>query len=201
MKILIALTLFFIVNFSFAQSPELIKLADYMTGSYSSEAQHKADTANYFDIRLQIIRIWNNRSDGYWFYVEQAVAESLDKPYRQRVYHLTEPAKGIFSSEVFTMNQPLRFANQSELLEKTLSPDSLIEREGCAVILTQINKKKFSGSTEGKKCPSDRTGASYATSEVTILQTELHSWDRGYNKKDEQVWGATLGGYIFIKKK
>ncbi len=201
MKALFSIALFFVINFSFAQSPELKKLTEYMAGSYSSEAQHKTDTANYFDIRLQIVRIWKNRSDGYWFYVEQAVAEYLDKPYRQRVYHLSEPVKGIFTSEVFTMNQPLRFTHQPELLEKTISSDSLITREGCAVTLTQINKKKFSGSTEGKKCPSDRSGANYATSEVTVLPRELHSWDRGYNDKDEQVWGATLGGYIFIKKK
>ena len=48
-------------------------------------------------------------------------------------------------------------------------------------------------------CPSDRKGAAYATSEVTITENELISWDRGYNDKDEQVWGAEKGGYHFLK--
>ncbi|MBK7852430.1 MAG: hypothetical protein IPJ66_15190 [Bacteroidetes bacterium] len=33
----------------------------------------------------------------------------------------------------------------------------------------------------------------------TITANELISWDRGYNDKDEQVWGAEKGGYHFIK--
>ena len=183
-----------------AQSPDLKLLSGYMAGTYSSEEQHLKDTADYFDIRLEIIPIWKNRTDGYWFYVEQAVAQSIDKPYRQRVYHLTELNSGKFSSVVYTMNDPSRFTHQAELLEKLLSPDSLIEREGCAVILMKDGKDKFVGSTEDKKCPSERSGATYAVSEVTIYPNELHSWDRGFDGEDKQVWGATKGGYIFIKK-
>jgi hypothetical protein len=28
----------------------------------------------------------------------------------------------------------------------------------------------------------------------------LLSWDQGFNDKKEQVWGATKGGYAFIKQ-
>ncbi len=200
MKTLITLLIFlFTLQFSSGQSDDLKMLAEYMAGSYSSTEQHKKDSANYFDIRLQIERIWKSNTDGYWFYVEQAVAEYADKPYRQRIYHLTETKEGVFSSVVYTMEQPLRFTHKPELVDSALAPDSLIEREGCTVILQKQAEGKFVGSTDGKKCPSDRSGASYATSEVTILKDELHSWDRGYNEKDEQVWGATQGGYVFIK--
>ena len=201
MKAFLFIIILYSYQFSFAQSDDFKLLADHMAGNYSSEAQHKNDSANYFDIKLEIVRIWKDNSDGYWFYVEQAVAEYVDKPYRQRVYHLTEPSSGIFSSMVYTIVQPLRFTHKPELVDSTLTPDSLIEREGCAVIIKRIGNEKFIGSTDGKKCPSDRSGASYATSEVTIFENELHSWDRGYNDKDEQVWGATKGGYVFIKKK
>ena len=50
--------------------------------------------------------------------------------------------------------------------------NSLSEREGCTVIMKKVSGGKFVGSTDGKKCPSDRSGASYATSEVTILENE-----------------------------
>ena len=40
-------------------------LVDWMTGSFSSHAQSVADT-NYFDIRLEMVRIWPERDDGVW---------------------------------------------------------------------------------------------------------------------------------------
>ena len=197
-KFLILLIPFFLSTYGYchAQSNDLKTLAGWMEGSFSSEVQSIKDTS-YFDIRLQIIPIWKDRKDGYWFYVEQAVAKYIDKPYRQRVYHLTEK-EGVFESAVFTMNDPLRFTHHADLVEK-LTPDSLISRDGCAVILTRKAKNTFQGSTDGKKCPSDRSGATYATSEVIITKEGLHSWDRGFDNKDEQVWGAEKGGYDFKK--
>ena len=40
-----------------AQSKEMVCLKKRMTGSFSSERQHRADTANYFDIRLTMTPI------------------------------------------------------------------------------------------------------------------------------------------------
>jgi hypothetical protein len=183
-----------------AQSKGLQKLGSYMSGNYSSEKQHRADTANYFNIKLQIIPIWKKSKDGLWFYVEQAVAGSEARPYRQRVYHVTEKENHTYESAVFTFAAPLRFANNVNLFESSLSPDSLKLREGCSVILKEADQNKFTGGTEGKGCASERKGAAYATAEVEISQKELRSWDRGFNDKGEQVWGATKGGYVFVKE-
>lgn len=201
-KITTALLLVFIGTISYAADPnkDLKHLAKWMAGSFSSNKQHLSDTANYFDIRLQIVPIWKERTDGYWFYVEQAVADYLQKPYRQRVYHLTALAEGGFESAVLLINDPLRFANNPQKIASHLTPDSLVLKNGCGVILQKVNGKKFQGGTVGKGCPSDRKGASYATAMVTVMPKELHSWDRGYNENDEQVWGADKAGYIFIKK-
>ena len=88
---------------SFAKpKSELLKLAAYMEGSFSSEKQSIKDT-NYFDIRLQMKRIWKDRTDGIWLYVEQAVSTAQQKPYRQRVYHVTQIGKNKFESAVYTM--------------------------------------------------------------------------------------------------
>jgi len=32
-----------------------------------------------------MVQIWEERTDGYWLYVEQAIAGYQDKPYRQRI--------------------------------------------------------------------------------------------------------------------
>jgi hypothetical protein len=199
-KIIILIVASCLSLYNSAQSKSLQRLGNYMAGNYSSAKQHKADTANYFNIKLQVTPIWKARKDGLWFYVEQAVAGSETKPYRQRVYHLTENDNHIYESAVFTFAAPLRFANSVSFFEKSFSPDSLKQREGCSVFLKEAGKNKFTGGTEGKACASERQGAAYATAEVEISEKELRSWDRGFNDKGEQVWGATKGGYLFVKQ-
>jgi hypothetical protein len=190
--------IFFLISFhSFSQSEDFKMLTHFMAGSFSSEEQHLSDTVNYYDIRLEIIPVWKERSDGSWFYVEQAMNGFLEKPYRQRVYRLIEN-EGKFESIVFNLKDPLRFTGKPELIE-ALTPDSLTEKEGCTVFLEKTGKQEFSGGTVGKNCPSDRRGATYATSVVNITENLLQSWDRGYNERDEQVWGAEKGGYLFVK--
>ena len=176
-------------------SKNLIKLTRLLTGSFSSERQSKEDTS-YFDIRLSVVQVWPNRSDGIWLYIEQAMAAKLDKPYRQRVYRLSEPQPGTFESEVFTLPSPLRFAGKAQEIER-LTPDSLTLREGCSVFLQRKGRNRFEGKTTDGTCPSDLRNAAYATSEVKLDRKKMCSWDRGYNKEGKQVWGATNGAYIF----
>jgi len=180
-------------------SKDLVKLSKIMQGHYSSELQSKSDTS-FFDIRLKILPIWGDRTDAIWMYVEQAMNGKEDKPYRQRVYRLTETSKGNFESAVFTLKSPLRFVGNLEMVNK-LTPDSLILREGCAVLLKKVGKKKYLGATEYRKCSSDLRNATYATSEVTLTSKLLASWDRGYDATDKQVWGAVKSGYLFRKQK
>ncbi|HRH37726.1 MAG TPA: CpcT/CpeT family chromophore lyase, partial [Flavobacteriales bacterium] len=82
----------------FAQrTPGLEQLAATMEGSYTSAAQAKTDTS-YYEIELEMKRIWAKRKDGVWFYVEQAVAGNKEKPYRQRVYHVQALNDSTFTS-------------------------------------------------------------------------------------------------------
>lgn len=195
--------LFFLLNLSFVSysQKDVDVLVDYMTGSFSSEEQAEKDS-NYFNIELEMVQLWKDRTDGPWLYIEQAVAESKDKPYRQRVYQLRKRNDGKIESLVYTILDPLRFAGDYKkefpLLRLTL--DSLILKEGCEVVLYQADSGYFEGSTIDKNCSSDLKGASYATSEVMIDKDKMISWDRGFDENGNQVWGATEGGYIFKKK-
>ncbi len=184
-----------------AQETDLQKLTSWMTGSFNSKEQADLDT-NFYNISLHMVQIWNEEPDYVWLYVEQAADWALEKPYRQRVYRLSENEDGTFESAVFTFNNPLRFAGdwKNENLLAQLTPDSLMVREGCALIL-RFNDGVFEGSTNGKDCISNLHEASYATSEVRIEENVVTSWDRGFNKDDVQVWGAVTGPYIFKKLK
>jgi acetylornithine deacetylase/succinyl-diaminopimelate desuccinylase-like protein len=181
---------------------ELQKVAHWMTGSFSSQAQADANPDHYYDIRLFMQPIWQDRADGPWLYVEQAAAESLDRPYRQRIYRLSRIDHRTIRSEVFTLpGDPLTHAGAWRANDPLpdLSPDDLELRQGCAIVWRRINSDTYAGSTQEKNCQSSLRGAAYATSDVVLTPAQLLSWDRGFDSEDEQVWGAQAGPYAFIK--
>lgn len=184
---------------------QLDQLQSLMTGSFSSARQAAADPDNFRDVRLVMTPIWEGRDrSARWLYVEQAMADSLDRPYRQRIYRLSEGVtEGTLESAVYELpGDPLAWAGAwrypdtfDQLTEKDLSP-----RSGCTIVLKLESPGVFAGSTLGSGCPSVLRGATYATSEVRITSESLTSWDRGWNSSGEQVWGATVGGYVFVRE-
>jgi hypothetical protein len=184
---------------STSKDVDLATLATWMEGRFSSEEQSKADTS-FIDVRLAMKRIWHDRTDGYWFIVEQSMAATLDKPYRQRVYHVRRVEENMIESRVYTWKNPSAVVGAWKDTTKLdgMTPDSLTLRRGCEVYL-QMDTDVFFGSTHGTACASDLRGASYATSDVRIYPEGIISWDRGYSADGRQVWGATKGGYRFRK--
>ena len=178
--------------------PELQQLTAWMTGSFSSEAQSLEDEG-FHHIVLHMARIWPDRTDGVWLYVEQAAASSADRPYRQRVYHVRRVGEDLFASSVFTFTDPLDHAGawQKESPLADLSVIDLEVREGCSIYLKQRTDGMFEGSTLGRLCDSTLRGASWASSEVVIGPDGLVSWDRGWDDDGLQVWGAEKAGYRF----
>lgn len=200
-------SIFFIVFFCstnvFSQrtltEKDVKRLYKYMQGFYSSELQSLNDSA-YFDIRLKMVPMWKNHP-GYWLYVEQAMASSEDKPYRQRVYQLQLLNDSTIESVVYTIKQGESYFGEWKKLAPLhdLSIDSLEIRKGCSIYLRTDGKGHYSGSTHASDCESNLRGASYATSEVVLDDDKLTSWDRGFNTDHKQVWGAVKGPYEFIK--
>jgi hypothetical protein len=182
-------------------SPACQQAAAMMVGSFSSKAQAQSDP-DFRDIRLHMAPIWQGQRDACWLYVEQAAAEALDKPYRQRIYKVRDGAQGSIVSEVYELpGDPLAFAGAwgEPTRFDALSPATLSRKDGCDVVLRPIRAGAFSGGTEGTGCVSTLRGASYATSKVHLDASGLVSWDQGWNDKGEQVWGATKAGYIFLR--
>ena len=177
---------------------DLATLIRWMTGSFSSVAQAEADD-RYRDIRLEMVPIWTDRDDGSWLYVEQAAAAALDRPYRQRVYRVSEAEDGLFTSEVFSLPDPAALAGafRDPARLDALEPGDLSLREGCAVVLRIRKDGIFAGSTVGEGCASTLRGATYATSIVTVGPEGIESWDRGFDAEGNQVWGAEAGPYSF----
>jgi len=180
--------------------PELMLLQRWLTGSFSSEAQ-AAEDPDFKNIRLEMVAIWPERADGPWIYVEQTLALSIDKPYRQRVYRLSRLGPNHFQSTVYTLAEPeaLIGAWRDPQRFKALAPEQLEERAGCAVFLEK-GEAAFVGGTRGDDCLSTLRGAHHARSEIELFADRLISWDRGFSEDGRQVWGAEKGGYRFVRQ-
>mgnify|MGYP002629222027 CR=1 FL=1 len=182
--------------------PELLKLAAFMTGSFSSAAQ-AAEDPEFREITLEMARIWRTRPDAVWLYVEQAVAARPDRPYRQRIYRLGRVDDDTFVSDIYLLpddeawigawSEPPRF--------DTLTPDDLTLKEGCGAVLDRLNVYTYEGGTAERTCPSELHGASYATSEVQVRPGRIESLDRGWDEQGKQIWGSTRGAYVFLRNK
>jgi len=176
------------------------ELGTWMTGVFSSALQASADPENFFDVRLVMMPIWEDREDGPWLYVEQAVGEALERPYRQRVYHLVDIAGGARSDVYELPGDPLGFARAWERKHVfgDIAPEDLVLRDGCSIYLTRgMDEVSYVGATRGTGCASSLGGAHHATSEVVIRPDFISSWDRGFDDEGLQVWGATEGPYQF----
>jgi CpeT protein len=196
-----------------AARAEFDELTSWMTGTFSSAAQAKADP-EFRDIVLHMAPIWPERSTAKvrWLYVEQAVAQQPAKPYRQRVYKLSALEDGSLRSDVYTLPEPrLNFVGgaASPAMFTGVAEKDLTLRDGCSIALkrakVEISSKApgptpFTGGTSGTGCASDLQGAAYAVSEAIISPQGLLTWDRGFDASGKQVWGATKGGYNFVRQ-
>lgn len=201
---LAALVLFaFLLSCSTARKPtgadvDLMRLKGFMTGHFNSAAQAAQDSS-FFDITLHMIPIWPNRP-GHWLYVEQAVSANQAKPYRQRIYRLEQLPDGRFQSSVYTLQKEKEFVLAWQTPEKfdALTTADLELKAGCEVVLVKKGDV-FEGATGERSCPSELRGAAYATSKVQVFPDRIVSWDQGFDASGNQVWGATKGGYSFVK--
>ena len=178
----------------------LKELVALMQGTYSSEKQSVADTS-YYNISLRMVPIWKGK--GHYLYVEQALFKKQDKPYRVRIYKISQRSENEFLSEIYTLKNEKSWIGKGKTPEAfdALDAKDIELKSGCEVVLKRIAKNKFSGRTGAKTCSSELRGASYASSIVTILPNQIVSWDQGFDIDGKQVWGATKAGYVFDKLK
>jgi len=205
--ILLFITSFFACNInkkSVATSPkidvELERLVGYMIGSFNSGEQASKDST-YYNISLKMYPIWPQH-EGKWLYVEQALYSDQMKPYRQRIYKVENAGNGVFKSHVYLIPNDEDYIGAWATPTKfdAITPKDIDLKNGCEVVLKHdVAKEMYVGKTGHQTCESSLRGARYATSEVAIYPDKVISWDQGFNERNEQVWGATEGGYIFNK--
>jgi hypothetical protein len=177
------------------------QVALMLAGRFDSSQQASEDS-RYFAVQLRACRIDVPLLGDDVLYVEQAMLTATDEPYRQRVYVLSSADDETVHSDVHELEDPERFVGLCDKAEgeRTMpAPEEIVAMLGCRVTL-HADGDTFTGGTDGSSCLNDYAGASYATSEVTLTDETIESWDRGYDADGVQLWGATAGAYRFDRK-
>ncbi|WP_299115261.1 chromophore lyase CpcT/CpeT [uncultured Winogradskyella sp.] len=181
------------------EDTELKELFTLMQGSFNSEVQSQVDSS-YYNISLHMYPIWEDK-EGHFLYVEQALNRMQDRPYRQRIYEVTRASDSTFSSAVYKLDVDSLWIGKWKTPKAfdSISLKDIALKEGCEVILKRLAPNHYMGKTGDETCVSTMRGASYARSEVEILEDKIMSWDRGFDAEGNYVWGAEKGPYIFNK--
>jgi hypothetical protein len=179
------------------QDAELDIVFKMMQGSFNNAHQAYVDSS-YYNINLEMVPLWKESGER-WLYVEQSLSNDKENPYRARVYKLDRVDEQTIASAVYTIKNEEDFygASQSKSLLNKLTIDQLEPREGCTVFLKKRDLRSYDGITGKKSCEIALRGAAYATSVVVLNNLQILSWERGFDKDSNQVWGSEKGAYIF----
>jgi len=183
------------------KAKDLKTLAGYLTGEFNNGEQVATDTT-FINIFQRMTPVMKTNPEGIWLYLEQATAVAEDKPYRQRVLHLSMANDTTIISKIYEMKNPAQYVGgwKDETKLATITVDSLANRDGCELYIQKVDKEIFRGTTMDRKCPSSLKGAIYSSTQLVIYPDRIVSWERGWDKNDVQVWGSVNGAYAFIKK-
>ena len=179
------------------------ELATRLSGTFDSSEQAEEDYS-YYSVQLVACAVEAPTLGETVLYVEQALTDSPEAPYRQRLYVIealddAEDGSPRARSSIYTIdNEDDAVGLCDDDAVWTFEAEQAELRDGCEVDLTW-DGEQFEGETGEATCPSDLNGASWATSVGTVQDDRIISWDQGWDDNGNQIWGATEGGYIFLR--
>jgi hypothetical protein len=186
-----------------ASSPEEAQLVEavaaHLEGVMDTSAQAAAnpDKAN---VRMTTCRIQltEPKSNSVYLYQEQALAENLTAPYRQRFLEIAPSDRlkevSSVSYKPYTPEMWRGFCDRPEE-ERVVEVRDLGESV-CSVFLKPL-VSTYVGTTQPGGCPSNYRGATTITNKIILHDEGMDTWDRGFDDKGHQVWGAEESGYEY----
>lgn len=175
------------------------RLFRWLVGSFHSVGQSEEDP-RYFAISLIACPVDAPELGARVLYLEQATLDSLDQPYRQRLYAVDgDDASNEGWTRIYALREPAAAVGRcAQAGVASYGPEEVELREGCGVRVDwDADAARFVGGTEGTDCASTLGGAAWASSEVAITASRIDSWDRGFSDDGQQAWGAVAGPYVF----
>ncbi|XP_010531856.1 PREDICTED: chromophore lyase CRL, chloroplastic-like [Tarenaya hassleriana] len=183
-------------------------VARSLSGEKFSREQASRDPDNYFNIRMLTCRAAEMVDGSKVLYFEQAFWRTPQKPFRQRLY-VVKPCPKELKCDVEVSSYAIRDAEEYKNFcdrpkDQRPLPEEVISDMGehlTTMYLSRCDRGKrclYEGSTPPGGFPNSWNGASYCTSDLTVLKNnEIHLWDRGYDDDGNQVWGPKSNPYEF----
>ncbi|KAJ4973559.1 hypothetical protein NE237_006733 [Protea cynaroides] len=183
-------------------------VAESLSGVKFSRDQASRDPDNYFNLRMLTCPAAEMVEASKVLYFEQAFWRTPQKPFRQRFY-MVKPCQKEMKCDVELSSYAIREAEEYKNFcdrpkDQRPLPEEVIGDIGehlTTIYLNRCDRGKrclYEGSTPPAGFPNSWNGATYYTSELSILKNgQIHSWDRGYDDDGKQVWGVKEGPYEF----
>jgi hypothetical protein len=144
------------------------------------------------------IHVANAPADSIYLYQEQAIADKLPQPYRQRILEIRpSPASQTIRSRSFKLADQAKWVNFCDRPSRQIQPQDF-PIVVCAVFL-KATAEGFSGTTEATGCPANIRGAVMIRNRIRLHSHGMDTWDRGYDAQGKQVWGAGDEPYQFLR--
>ncbi|PSB23843.1 chromophore lyase CpcT/CpeT [Stenomitos frigidus] len=134
-------------------------------------------------------------------YQEQALADELTKPYRQRFLQLSaSPMSQSVRSRAFKPAHPAAWVNFCNKLpaDRTVKPEDM-GTVVCNVFLRHSGDD-YVGNTPADGCAANVRGTVRIKNHIVLRQSGMDTWDRGFDAAGRQVWGAKAESYQFRRR-
>lgn len=135
-----------------------------------------------------------------FLYQEQALADRLTQPYRQRFLRISPSTDGTGIESV-----SYRLRNEDSwigLCDRPIGERTVQERDledtHCQVLLVPVGEN-FVGDTPAGGCPSNYRGAVSVTNHIILYEDGMDTFDQGFDAEGNLVWGSTGAPYRFRK--
>ena len=134
-------------------------------------------------------------------YQEQALANALTQPYRQRFLQLSaSPVSQSVRSRSFKPANPTTWVNvcNQPATARIVKPVD-IGTVVCNVFLRRAGDD-YVGNTPADGCPANVRGAVRIKNHIVLRSIGMDTWDRGFDASGKQVWGAKAESYQFRRR-
>ncbi|MDY6785163.1 MAG: chromophore lyase CpcT/CpeT [Cyanobacteriota bacterium] len=161
----------------------------------SAQAETQPDAPN---ARMTTCQIRVSDSEEVFLYQEQALSESLERPYRQRFLRIAPSSdRDTVESRSY---KPLNSERWKGLCDR--APEERTAQLGdmedakCSVFLMPANEM-YIGNTQAGGCETNVRGAVRITNTILLHSAGMDTWDRGLDASGNRVWGADGQAYQY----
>ena len=166
----------------------LTRMSSYLTGRFTNEWDSVTTEGAVPGVRFFSARIWRNRHDGIWLYVEQNTT-ATGLPIRQRLYNFYYRGSLPVIS-FYALRDPERYVGgwkrprdfNFDTVEKEL-------KEGCDIYVMRQDAETLIGLDAGKNCTATIPGVKYLKTSIRANQYNVAVKTKAFSANDTEISG------------